>query len=326
MRFIIYGAGAVGGVVGARLFQHGHDVVLIARGAHLDAIRERGLELQSPKETVRLSIPAVGSPRELTFEPGDAVILAMKTQDTLPALKELEAVAPTSTPIVCAQNGVENERMAARLFDNVYGTHVVLPATHLEPGVVQANSAGAPGILDTGRYPEGVDKFSEEFTAALRASGFEARPEPKIMRWKYTKLLLNLGNAVEAALGKAPEAQEWARRARDEAIACYRAAGIEFASREEDLERRGNHLQLAPIAGKERGGGSTWQSLARGSSSTEADYLNGEIVLLGRLHGVPTPVNRTLQLVANRMARERMQPGSLTAADLEAELQKLIVG
>ncbi len=326
MRFIIYGAGAVGGVIGARLFQAGHDVVLIARGAHLEAIREQGLELQSPKETVRLPIPAVGSPRELTFGPDDAVVLAMKTQHTLPALHELEAVAPPSTPIVCAQNGVENERMAARRFDNVYGTHVVLPATHLEPGVVQANSAGAPGILDTGRYPQGADAFCEEFTAALRAATFEARPEPKIMRWKYTKLLLNLGNAVEAALGSAPEARDWSRRAREEAIACYRAAGIDFATREEDLERRGNHLQVAPIGGKPRGGGSTWQSLARGSGSTEADYLNGEIVLLGKLHGVPTPVNRVLQIVANRMAREGMAPGSLTSAELEAELQALTAG
>ncbi|MCK9519869.1 MAG: ketopantoate reductase family protein, partial [Dehalococcoidia bacterium] len=77
MRFIIYGAGAVGGVVGGRLFQHGHGVVLIARGTHLAAIREHGLELQSPKESVHLKIPAAGSPSELTFGPGDAVILAM---------------------------------------------------------------------------------------------------------------------------------------------------------------------------------------------------------------------------------------------------------
>jgi 2-dehydropantoate 2-reductase len=322
-RYIIYGAGAVGGIVGGRLFQHGHDVVLIARGAHLEAIRERGLELQSPQESVRLGIPAVASPREMTFGSGDAVVLAMKTQDTLAALGELEAVAPPSTPIVCLQNGVENERMAARRFDNVYAVPVMLPATHLEPGIVQANSAPVTGILDIGRYPNGSDAFCEEFARAVSASSFSANAEPNVMRRKYTKLLLNLGNAVQAALGDAPEAREWTRGAKDEAIACYHAAEIDFATDEEDRKRRGTLLTLRPIAGSRRAGGSSWQSLARGSGSIEADYLNGEIVLLGRLHGVPTPVNRVLQLVANQMAREGRQPGSMSPAELEAEFERL---
>ncbi|MGE5597726.1 MAG: ketopantoate reductase family protein [Hyphomicrobiales bacterium] len=321
MRFIIYGAGAVGGVIGGRLFQHGHDVVLIARGDHLLAIQDRGLELQSPLDTVNLRIPAVAGPEKLTFGPGDVVVLAMKTQDTLDALERLAVLAPPSLPIVCAQNGVENERMALRRFEHVYAMSVMLPGTHLEPGVVQANSAPVSGILDTGCYPSGVDDLCTEFTAALEASSFSAKPEPRIMRRKYTKLLLNLGNAVQAALGDSPEGAEFSRRAREEAVAVYRAAGIDFASDEEDRERRGTLMKIAPIAGQRRGGGSSWQSLARGKRSIEADYLNGEIVLLGRLHGVPTPVNEMLRQVANRMAREGLPAGSLTPADLEAELK-----
>jgi 2-dehydropantoate 2-reductase len=67
-------------------------------------------------------------------------------------------------------------------------------------------------------------------------------------------------------------------------------------------------------------GGSSWQSLVKGSGSIEADYLNGEIMLLGRLHGIPTPVNETLCRVANEFARERRAPGSLTAAQLIAQI------
>ncbi|MCC7366259.1 MAG: 2-dehydropantoate 2-reductase [Dehalococcoidia bacterium] len=320
MRFIVYGAGAVGGVVGGRLHQSGHDVVFIARGAHLDAIRTAGLRLRSPLDDVTLPVPAVASPAELTFRPGDAIILAMKTQDTLPALEQLAALVPGSTPIVCLQNGVENERLALRRFPNVYATAVMLPASHLEPGVVDANSAPISGILDTGRYPYGVDAFSVEFTAALERSTFSARPEPRIMWRKYTKLLMNLGNAVQAALGDHPAASEWQRRARDEAVACYHAAGIEFATAEEDRERRGDLLKLAPIAGQARSGSSSWQSLARGTRTIEANYLNGEIALLGSLHGVATPVNRMLTRVANRLAAEGAPPGSLTPADLEAGL------
>jgi 2-dehydropantoate 2-reductase len=70
------------------------------------------------------------------------------------------------------------------------------------------------------------------------------------------------------------------------------------------------------IDGERRGGGSTWQSLARGLGSTEADFLNGEIVLLGRLHGVATPVNGLLQRLAGAAAREGRRPGTLPAGDL----------
>lgn len=322
MRFIIYGAGAVGGVIGGRLFQHGHEVILIARGAHLEAIRSRGLELQDPIETVRLQVPAVATPRAITFQPGDVVVLAMKTQDTIAALDELAAVAPASLPIVCAQNGVENERLALRRFANVYGMAVMLPGTHLEPGIVQANSAPISGILDTGRYPKGVDAFCTEFTAALERSMLNSRPEPRVMWRKYSKLLLNLGNAIQAALGGDADDGGIGQRARDEAKAVYAAAGIAYASDEEDRERRGNTLQVRPIAGQRRGGGSSWQSLARGKTSIEADYLNGEIVLLGRIHGVPTPVNAMLQHLANRLAREGTPAGALTVADLQRELDE----
>lgn len=77
---------------------------------------------------------------------------------------------------------------------------------------------------------------------------------------------------------------------------------------------------MAPVPGQNTRGSSTTQSLMKESGSVEVDYLNGEICLLGRLHGVPTPVNAMLQRVVNRMAREHKAPGSLTFAELEAEL------
>jgi 2-dehydropantoate 2-reductase len=79
-----------------------------------------------------------------------------------------------------------------------------------------------------------------------------------------------------------------------------------------DRERRGDLLQPQPINGQPRSGGSSWQSLARGTGSIEADYLNGEIVLLGRLHGVPTPVNELARQLANKAAREGTPPGTYT--------------
>ena len=153
MRFVVFGAGAIGGVVGARLHQAGHRVSLIARGAHLDAIRERGLTLVDPAGSTALEIEAFGSPAELHWEGDEVVALAMKSQDTAGALGALRAAAPHQTPVVCMQNGVDNERQALRLFQNVYGAVVMLPAAHTEPGVVESHASRLTGIVDVGRYP-----------------------------------------------------------------------------------------------------------------------------------------------------------------------------
>ena len=112
-------------------------------------------------------------------------------------------------------------------------------------------------------------------------------------------------------------------RVRDEAIACYRAAGIAWASEAEMSERRKSMSPMREIAGHARAGGSTWQSLARSAGSIETDYLNGEIALLGHLHGVPTPANAALQAITARMAREGIAPGSMSAAEVEAAMGKL---
>jgi 2-dehydropantoate 2-reductase len=321
MRFVVYGAGAVGGVIGARLHQHGNEVVLIARGEHLRAIARSGLRIQSPWDDLTLHVPAVEHPSEVEFVAGDVVILAVKSHDTGDALAALRAAAPDGIPVACAQNGVENERAALRLFEDVYGVHVMLPAAHLEPGIVQASSAPTTGILDVGRYPSGTDETASRLSAVFNGSTFDSRALADIMRWKYRKLIMNLGNAVEALVPAGAEQDEIADRAEQEGEACLRAAGIGFASHEEDRTRRGDLLQVAPIDGRERGGGSSWQSLARGSGTIEAGYLNGEIVLLGRLHGFPTPVNDTLQRLASSWAAERRPPGTMAPAKFERALE-----
>ncbi len=98
MRFVIYGAGAIGGVIGGRLFEHGHDTVLIARGEHGRAIREQGLRIVSPDGAVTVAVPAVERPADLDLGPDDVVILAMKTQDTASALDELAGAAARDWP------------------------------------------------------------------------------------------------------------------------------------------------------------------------------------------------------------------------------------
>ena len=313
----------MGGTIGGLLHHAGRDVVLIARGDHLAALRRDGLRLQTPGEDLVLPVPACGGPDEIEWRDGDVVVLAMKTQDTAAALAALAGAAPSSVAIVCAQNGVENERLALRVFEHVYGMCVMLPAAHQEPGVVQAHGAPMAGLLDLGRYPAGTDAVAELVAADLSAARFSSAPVADIMRLKYRKLIMNLGNAIEAAAGAAARQSDLNERAAAEGEAVLAAAGIDAASAEEDTARRGELMRMRPVGGKRRDGGSSWQSLARGTGAIEADYLNGEIVLLGRRHGVPTPVNAALQRIADRMARDRVPPGSLTLEEIAGEIRPL---
>jgi 2-dehydropantoate 2-reductase len=324
VRFVIYGAGGIGGVMGARLHQSGHDVVLIARGAHYEAIRAAGLTLQSAEENVTLDIPVVDHPSAITWTEDDVAILGMKSQDTLGALEALRACAPHDVAVACAQNGVVNERVALRYFANVYGICVMCPTNHLEPGVVQAYSYPVTGLLDVGRYPDGVDETATAIATALSVSTYLSEPRPDIMRWKYGKLMMNLGNGIDAMCGPAARGTDLFRIVREEGVAVLRAAGIGFVDNEEDAARRGSHMTIRPIEGQRRGGGSTWQSLARGLTSVETDYLNGEIVLLGRLHGVPTPANELMQRLTAQAAHDGIEAGSVDPDALVARLSAAV--
>jgi 2-dehydropantoate 2-reductase len=320
MRFVIYGAGAIGGVIGGRLFAAGNDVTLIARGPHLAALQSDGLDLLSPDDHLKLPVPAVEHPAELDLRAGDVMILAMKSQHTADALAALAAHAPADIAVVCAQNGVENERLALRRFPRVYAMTVMCPATHLEPGRVVAHAAPTSGILDLGCYPQGVDDTASGVAAVLRGATFAAEARPDILRWKYRKLMMNLANVAVALCAESLELATLVRRLRAEGDAALAAAGVDMVTIEEDKARRGNLLDGRPIEGVVRNGGSSWQSLARGTGSVETDYLTGEIVLLGRLHGVPTPASELLQRLANEAAASGQPPGSYDAGELLARL------
>jgi 2-dehydropantoate 2-reductase len=317
----MYGAGAVGGVVGGRLAQHGHEVVLIARGAHLQELQANGLRIDSPSGSVTVSLPALQEPSAVDWRGDEVVMLGMKSQHTVDALRALRDAAPPSIGVVCLQNGVVNEREALRYFERVYGVTVMAPTGHLEPGVVQAWADPVAAILDIGRYPSGVDETASAVAEAISSSAMVSDARPDIMAWKYRKLVMNLGNSIQALFGLAEAAAPIGSAARGEAREVFAAAGIEAISGEADRERRGDILQLGSIGGVDRRpGGSTWQSLARGQGSVETDYLNGEIVLLGRLHGVATPCNALLQAWMARAVSTGAEVASHDPGEFLAEL------
>lgn len=324
VRYVVIGAGAIGGTLGGRLGQHGHEVVLVARGAHADRLRARGLRLLTPTGPVELHAPVANSPADVELTPDDVLVLAVKVQDAAGLLADWAAApvgdstAGQTLPVVCAQNGVEGERLALRWFRRVVGACVFLPASHLEPGVVISEGTPVSGGLVLGRYPHGRDDLVETIAADLAASGFATAVSDDVMAAKRGKLLDNSGNALDAVCRPGPGWEELRSRARAEGEAALVAAGTPALERAQALPQLVElGFATAQVAGAERLGSSSWQSLHRGGS-IETDWLNGEIVHLGRRHGVPTPVNEALQLLAATSVREGLGPRAFDVADVLA--------
>lgn len=323
MRIIIFGAGAVGSVIGGRLYQGGADVVLVARPAHAEAINAHGLLLRTGDGEERIAVRAVSSLDELTPGSDDAVVITAKTQDVGPIHDALLRWNP-NVAVFCGTNGVEHERMALRRFARVYAMVIQLPATFEVPGEVTALCSPSNAIIDVGRYPAGVDDTARAFARiADSAPHILCEADDAIMEKKHQKVLVNLGNAAEAAIGLGGRGSVVARAAMAEGKSVYDAVGIPTPDRRSAEEQQRYAERMATMQfkipdGQSFLGGSTWQSLAKGSTSVETDYFNGEIVLLGRLHGIATPHNEFLQNLSQELLAQRAEPGSLTAEAFEA--------
>lgn len=316
MRVIIYGAGAIGCVVGGHLASAEYDVVLIGRPGHINAIRQNGLRLITPTGTKILHLTAFTSPNEIDFGRDDVVFLCMKGQDTEEALSDLRKVTK-DVPIFCFQNGVQNEEVAIRYFPKVYGVRVNLGGVFLTNGEVMARR-DPPGWFIMGRYPTGTDDLVEVMAANLRDAGFFVKVTPDVMPYKWGKLMGNLGNAINAItnLRGGDDNDRVAKAVRQEAREILAQAGIRWVSDEELarewLECTSQPRSILDIEAKS----STWQSLARRQGTVESDFLNGEIVRLAKRLGTQAPINETLLRICQEMAAKRELPGKYTPTEL----------
>ncbi|GAA4348699.1 ketopantoate reductase family protein [Angustibacter luteus] len=336
MRYVVIGAGSIGGAIAARLAQQRRDrVVLAARGRRADLIEHVGLRLRTPDEDVVIGVDVVRSPADVRLRADDVLVMATKTQQVEGALREWVDVpvhegddqvgtAGERLPVLLALNGVAAEQIAHRYFDRVVGVCVWLPAVSLEPGEVFVRIAPRSGVLILGEVPPGgrADGLLDGVAADLERAGFEIHVVEDVLRWKYRKLLTNLGNAVQALVGPDAEgAGAVSARLRQEGAAVLAHAGIECASAdEEDAWRRDLFVDRVVPGEPAQMGGSTWQSLARGADSNEADFLNGEIVAIARAHGGEAPLNARVQALARQASSSGARPASLTVPELERAL------
>lgn len=340
-RYVIIGAGAVGGAIGGRLTLAGRPTVLVARGDHLRAMQQRGLRLRTPDEDVTVPVTAVSGPDELQLTDDDILIVATKTHQALKALRawadapvqdhegaqDVDPTAPPLSagerlPVFLATNGVASERMAQRYFRRVYGVCVWMPVVHLEPGEVIIRSTPRSGMLHLGAVPAraGDDEVLSTVATDLVAANFDAPRPDDVMEWKYRKLISNLGNVFQALVGDRGDWEPLVDQAEREARDVLDAAGIAYTSDVQELAARAAGFTMKPVPGVPQNlGGSTWQSLTRGTGNVETDYLNGEIAAIAHGIGRDAPINARLAALGRQAAATGQRPGELSAEQL-AEL------
>jgi 2-dehydropantoate 2-reductase len=313
MRYIIIGAGAVGTSLAAQFEEAGIDYILIGRGAQLSHLQREGLLYQRIAGTRHIRLK-LGDLAGLRLRRQDVILLTVKTQDVETASRALAdlpvegGLSATDLAIVALQNGLASETILARRFGNIYGASVRTPAIYTEIGRVRVLARPYFAIYAIGRFPAGRDAISARLVADLDRAGALSQDVADIQSWKAQKLLHNVKNAIELFSGP--------QRLRDlaetevvaEAERVLKAEGYHYPQAKDQVSNQVEwEVQKHP---EEPAGQSTWQSFARGASS-EVDYLNGEIVLLGLQQGLATPWNRAVQRLAAELSAEGGKPGDL---------------
>ena len=336
MRIAVIGAGAVGSALGSLLWRAGEEVVLVGRAAHIAAIRAAGLSV----EGVLGGFNATPHAEERLSATPELALLTVKTQDIVAALRANRAMLQ-DVPIVVLQNGLRGEELAASVVPQaqlVSGV-VVLHAQYLVAGhVVLMQSEG----LLVGRLSGENDALVGRVRAVLdKAVPTAVTSNIRGARW--TKLIVNLNNVLPAlcdASFKQVYQDRFLRRLAvglmREGLAVAQRSGIRLESlpgTSVPLVRLVAYLPDAlagAIAARKAAGietrwplkGSTWQSVAR-EKPTEIEYLNGEIVRLGRELGVATPLNERVVALMQRVARERRH---LDAREIEQAFRRASSG
>jgi 2-dehydropantoate 2-reductase len=329
---VVIGAGAVGGGIGGSLSSAGVEAVLVARGDQLAALRRSGLEIVTPTGTHQVEVTAVGGPDQLTLRPDDVLVLTTKTHQAEAALVQWVDVpvdgggtAGERLPLIIALNGVAAEWLALRYFRRVYGACVWMWANYTKPGRVILSGSPTLGMFHLGRVPaEVADASDAELLSSIRqdwsAAKLDVRLPRDVMPWKYRKLITNLGNAYQALVGDTKGTGSLVRQAVAEGRDVLAEAGIEVTSDEEEAADREDYTVVDLSDRQGFLGGSTWQSLVRGTGNVETDYLNGEIVLEARRHGLEAPINARVASLLRRAAGRGEGAATMSIEELRARL------
>ncbi len=288
MKIAVMGTGGMGGYLGGRLAQAGRDVTFIARAQHLQAIRRRGLQVQSTAGDFVIK-PAIATDDPAEVGPVDLILLCVKSYDVAAAAKKMQPMVGTQTVIIPVQNGLEHiEILSAGLgAEHVLGGVGLISAHIAAPGVIKHNEP--PNILEFGELSGGLSVRCEAINQTLAVDGFEAIARPNIAERMWWKLSGICGASVfcvtrgSKRLVWVPEVRELCRQTISEVVTVARAKGIPLSDSVPDEF-------LALLDGLTDFKPSMLVDL-EGNRRLELEVLNGFVSRFGKALGVPTPVN-----------------------------------
>jgi 2-dehydropantoate 2-reductase len=294
VKIAVVGAGGVGGYFGARLAKGGADVTFVARGAHLAAIRERGLAIEGGPAEFRVSpVRAVENPAMIGVV--DIVLLAVKMWDSEAAIAAIKPIVGSETAVISLQNGVVKDQYLRRAFGpaNVLGG-VCYVATYIAgPGVI--GRTGPLERLVIGEFDGSPSARATRFVEVCRNCGINAELSRNISRdiWEKFVFLVALSGTtttMRSPIGPIranPQTRAFFRDVMREVVAVGRASGIELP--EDYAEQRVN---LADTVAEDMTS-SMHHDLERGNR-LEVRWLSGSVVELGHAVGIATPLNRAI--------------------------------
>ena len=309
-RVAVLGAGAVGSYFGGMLARAGAQVTLIARPAHVEAIRRGGLFLDTVTFQERVQLGA--STEVSAVRDAEYVLFCVKTLDTEDAARQLVPHLAPDAIVISLQNGVDNVgRIGAATGINAVPGVVYIAAALPEPGHVKHSGRGD---IVTGEYSGGVPEVDfpagrpQRVAALFTGAGVPCRISSNIEIDQWTKMVMNCaGNAVTAIAqtsfahaARNPQSREVMRQVIEETVKVGRAAGVELP--EGGWVEKG----IKNAEGLGEATSSTAQDIARGKR-TEIDSLNGYIVRRGTDLGVPVPVSATLTALVKLIEQRNAQ-------------------
>ena len=297
MKFAVFGAGGVGGYLGARLADAGHEVHLIARGDHLEALRTDGLELESVAGDTTVDLPATDEPADIG--PCDYVLFCVKSNDTRDAAADLEPLLGEETAVVSFQNGVDNERWLAEAIgdEHVVGGVAYIFSTIGEPGVVEHTGGPAQfvyGELD-GRRTDRIEALDDALSACEGVDAVLA-DDVRVELWrKFAFICAQAGMTATTRLpvGEIRETDaswEMYRRLIEEVCAVARAEGVDLPEGVVD-----EWLEFARDLDPEMYS-SLQYDLTHGKPM-ELDALHGSVVRHADDVGVDAPMNEAVDAI-----------------------------
>jgi 2-dehydropantoate 2-reductase len=314
----IIGAGAIGSVLGGLLSRAGYAVTLIGHADQVQAIVNNGLKVDGSAGSF---VVRVAASEKLDFQP-DLVLLAVKAQDVLSAVRNNLAFI-SAVPLVTLQNGVRSDEMLATMIppQNLMSVVVMINASYLEPGKV---TLAYPGGLIIGR-PFGKKDIQLEQVAQILNQVVPTRVSNNVKGAHWLKLIVNLNNALPALTNFSmsqvysdPYLRTLAIRLMREGLFIVKQAGIKLESLPDVTIALTRLMTLIPvsiaarlIAAKARRLETKWPILSstlqsiRRNRSTEIDYLNGEIVKLGKQLGLSTPLNAKIVELVHQVEQTR---------------------